>query len=33
MNFREGDLGTRISQNHDIVFKIVSIDGDVAFLK
>ena len=33
MNFREGDLVTRISHNHDIVFKIVSIDGDVAFLK
>lgn len=33
MNFREGDLVTRISHNHDIVFKIVSIDEDVAFLK
>ena len=33
MNFREGDFVTRISHNHDIVFKIVSIEGGVAFLK
>ena len=33
MDFREGDFVTRISHNHDIVFKIVSIEGSVAFLK
>lgn len=33
MNFSEGDFVTRISHNHDIVFKIVSIEGGVAFLK
>ena len=33
MDFREGDLVTRISHNHDIVFKIVSVEGTVAFLK
>ena len=33
MNLREGDFVTRISHNHDIVFKIVSIEGSVAFLK
>ena len=33
MNFREGDFVTRISHNHDIVFKIVSIEGGIAFLK
>ena len=33
MNFNEGDYVTRISHNHDIVFKIVSIDGNIAFLK
>ena len=33
MNFREGDLVTRISHNHDIIFKIVSVEGTVALLK
>lgn len=33
MNFKVGDLVTRISHNHDILFKIVSIDSDVAILK
>lgn len=33
MDFHEGDYVTRISHNHDIVFKIVSIDGNIAFLK
>lgn len=33
MKFNEGDYVTRISHNHDIVFKIVSIDGNIAFLK
>ena len=32
MNFKVGDLVTRISHNHDILFKIVSIDSDVAIL-
>lgn len=33
MDFRIGDYVTRISHNHDILFKIVSIDSDVAILK
>ena len=33
MKFREGDLVTRISHNHDIVFKIISIDENIAMLK
>ncbi len=33
MKFREGDYVTRISHNHDIVFKIISIDGNIAMLK
>ena len=33
MEFREGDLVTRISHNHDIVFKIISIEGNIAMLK
>ena len=33
LDFREGDFVTRISHNHDIVFKIISIDGNVATLK
>lgn len=33
LDFRIGDIVTRISHNHDIVFKIVSIDGDIAILK
>lgn len=33
LNFRIGDLVTRISHNHDILFKIVSIDRDLAILK
>ena len=33
MNFRIGDLVTRISHKHDILFKIVSIEGNTVFLK
>lgn len=33
LNFRIGDLVTRISHSHDILFKIVSIDRDIAILK
>jgi len=33
LEFKEGDFVTRISHNHDIIFKIVSIDGNVAMLK
>lgn len=33
MEFHVGDYVTRISHNHDIVFKIVSIDDNVALLK
>ena len=33
MNFKEGDFVTRISHNHDIIFKIVSVEGNTAILK
>ena len=33
MIFQVGDLVTRISYNHDIVFKILNIRGEVAYLK
>ncbi len=33
MNFRIGDYVTRISYKHDILFKIIDIEGDTAFLK
>lgn len=33
MNFKLGDLVTRISYKHDIVFKIVGIEGNIVFLK
>lgn len=33
MNFKLGDLVTRISHKHDIVFKIVGIEGNLVFLK
>lgn len=33
MNFRIGDLVTRISHKYDILFKIVSIEGNTVFLK
>ena len=33
MNFKVGDLVTRVSHNHDVVFKIVGIDGTKVFLK
>lgn len=33
LNFRVGDYVTRISHNNDILFKIVSIDMDLAILK
>ena len=31
--FKLGDLVTRISHRHDIVFKIVGLDGNMVFLK
>ena len=33
MNFKEGDLVTRISHKHDIVFKIEKIEGNIVYLK
>lgn len=33
MNFKIGDLVSRISYNHDIVFKITGISGDRVYLK
>ena len=33
LDFKVGDLVTRISHKHDIVFKIVGIDSQVVFLK
>jgi len=33
LDFRVGDLVTRISHNHDILFKIVNFEGNVVFLK
>ncbi len=33
MDFRIGDFVTRISHNHDILFKILEINGNVAILK
>ena len=33
MNFKVGDLVTRVSHNHDVVFKIVGIEGTKVFLK
>lgn len=33
MNHQVGDLVTRIKYNHDVVFKILNIKGDVAYLK
>ena len=33
MNFQVGDFVTRISYHHDIVFKILNIKGEVAYLK
>jgi len=33
MNLQVGDLVTRISYNHDVVFKILNIKGEVAYLK
>ena len=33
MNFRVGDLVTRVSHKHDIVFKIVGFEGKRVFLK
>lgn len=33
MSFKIGDIVTRISHNHDIVFKIIEIDGDNVILK
>lgn len=33
MNLKVGDLVTRFKYNHDVVFKILSIKGEVAYLK
>lgn len=33
MNFKIGDLVTRISYKHDIIFKIVGLEGNLVFLK
>ena len=33
MNFRIGDLVTRISHKHDVLFKIISIEDNTVFLK
>lgn len=33
MNFRIGDLVTRISHEHDILFRIINFEGDTVFLK
>lgn len=33
MNFKIGDLVSRISYNHDIVFKITGLSGDKVYLK
>ena len=33
LDFRVGDYVTRISHDHDILFKIVSIDGEIAIIK
>ena len=33
MNFRIGDLVSRISYKHDVVFKIVGFEGNTVFLK
>lgn len=33
MNLKEGDLVTRISHQHDIVFKVISIQDNIAMLK
>ena len=33
MEFRIGDLVTRISYKHDVVFKIIGFEGNTVFLK
>ena len=33
MNFKIGDLVSRISYKHDVVFKIVGFEGKTVFLK
>ena len=33
MNFKVGDLVTRISYKHDVVFKIIGFEGNTVFLK
>ena len=33
MNYKIGDLVTRISHKHDILFRIVDINPEVVFLK
>ena len=33
MNFKIGDYVTRISHQNDVVFKIINIEKDIAYLK
>lgn len=33
MDIKVGDYVTRISHNHDMIFKVISIDGDTYYLK
>jgi len=33
MVFHVGDIVTRIKYNHDVVFKILNIKGEIAYLK
>ena len=33
MNIKVGDFVTRIKYNHDVIFKVLSIKGETAYLK
>ena len=33
MDFKVGDLVTRISHNNDIIFRITNIDNEICYLK
>ncbi len=33
MNFKIGSIVSRISHNHDVIFRVVSISGDIVFLE
>ena len=33
MNFKKGDIVSRISHNNDVIFKILKIEGNIAYLK